>query len=50
MAEKKTERISIRLTKTLRRRLTKLAAKDRRKFASYIEVVLAEHADRKSAK
>lgn len=50
MAENKTERLSIRLTKTLRRRLEKLAAEDRRKLASYIDVVLEEHADRKSAK
>lgn len=46
-AERKTERIMIRLTKTLRLRLEKLAAKDRRKLATYIEVVLADHAERK---
>jgi predicted DNA-binding protein len=46
MPEAKTERISIRLTKTLRRRLEKLGAADHRKLATYIEVVLQEHADR----
>jgi hypothetical protein len=50
MAEKKTERVSIRMTKALRRRLQKLAADDRRKLASYIEIVLEEHADRKGEK
>lgn len=50
MPEKKSERISIRLTKKLLRRLEKLAAEDRRKLASYVEIVLEEHADRKSAK
>ena len=50
MAERKTERLSIRLTKALRRRLEKLAADDRRKLSTYIEIVLEEHADRKGAK
>jgi len=50
MAEKKTERVSLRLTKALRRRLERLAAEDRRKLASYIEVALEEHADRKREK
>jgi predicted DNA-binding protein len=50
MPEAKTERISIRLTKTLRRRLEKLGAADHRKLATYIEVVLQEHADRKKAR
>jgi predicted transcriptional regulator len=50
MAEKKTERVSLRLTKSLRRRLEKLAAEDRRKLSSYVEIALEEHADRKSAK
>jgi hypothetical protein len=38
------------VTKALRRKLEKLAAEDRRKLATYIEVVLEEHADRKGAK
>lgn len=46
MAETKTERITIRVTKTLRRRLEKLAAADRRKLASYVEVVLQDHVKR----
>ena len=50
MAENKTERISIRLTKALRKRLEKLAAADRRKLSSYIEVVLDEHATRKTGR
>lgn len=50
IAQRKTERLSLRLTAALRRRLERLAAKDRRKLASYIEVVLEEHADRKDAK
>ena len=50
MPETKGERITIRLTKALRRRLEKLAAQDRRKLASYVELVLAEHADRKNGK
>jgi hypothetical protein len=50
MTERKTERLSIRLTKTLRRRLEKLAAEDRRKLSSYIEIVLEEHAARKGTK
>ena len=50
MAEKRTEKISLRLTKALRRRLEKLAAQDRRKLASYIEFALEEHADRKGTK
>jgi Ribbon-helix-helix protein, copG family. len=50
MAERKTERLSIRLTKALRRRLEKLAADDRRKLSTYIEIVLEEHADRKGPK
>ena len=50
MAERKTERVTVRLTKALRRRLEKLAAEDRRKLSSYIEVVLEDHADRKGAK
>ena len=50
MAERKTERISIRLTKTLRRRLEKLAEQDRRKLATYIEVALEEHAERRASR
>ncbi len=50
MAERKDERITIRLPKALRRRLEKLAEQDRRKLSSYVEIVLEEHADRKSAK
>ena len=50
MGETKTERVSIRLTKSLRRRLEKLATKDRRTLSSYIEIVLEEHADRKVEK
>jgi len=50
MPEIKGERITIRLTKALRIRLEKLAAEDRRKLASYVELVLAEHVRRKSVK
>jgi len=50
MAKTKTERISIRLTKALRRRLEKLAAEDRRTLSAYVEIVLEEHADRKVEK
>lgn len=50
MPERKTERLSIRLTRSLRRRLEKLAAEDRRKLASYIELILEEHTDRKVEK
>jgi predicted DNA-binding protein len=50
MIERKTERLSIRLTRTLRRRLEKLAAEDRRKLSNYIELILEEHAERKAAK
>ena len=50
MAETKTERITIRLTKALLRRLKRLAAEDRRKLSTYVELALEEYADRKSAK
>ncbi|MGH7488921.1 MAG: hypothetical protein ACREMY_25460 [bacterium] len=47
MAEKKTERVTIRLTKALRKRLEKLASADRRKLATFIELVLEDRAGAK---
>jgi predicted DNA-binding protein len=40
---KKTERIGIRITKDLKKKLEVLAKKDSRSFSNYIELILINH-------
>lgn len=46
----KTERIGIRITKELKKKLEVLAQKEHRSFSNYVELILIKHVEEKSGK
>jgi predicted DNA-binding protein len=45
----KTERIGIRITKDLKKKLEVLARKEHRSFSNYVELILVKHIEEKRA-